>query len=67
MKVRTAVSVQKDSSVAADIIEKVRRDGYDTLVLGRWKGSGSATGRSLGSVTVEVIHGLPDCPIWVLD
>jgi len=55
----------EEGSVVAQILELVRREGYDLLVMGS-RGLGRAAGLLLGSVTQSVVANLP-CTVLVVD
>ncbi len=58
--------VEKNKSVAKDIIDEVKAGGYGTVVLGR-KGVSNITGMLLGSVSSGVIGNLVGATVCVVE
>jgi nucleotide-binding universal stress UspA family protein len=66
VEIHTKVAAGSEDQVAAEIIEEVKRGGYDTMVLGKW-GTRMLTAFVWGEVTSKVVHRVQGCNIWIVD
>ena len=56
---------ERKTGVAADILNKVKEGGYDTLIIGR-RGMSRAKRFFTGSVTAKIMDHAQDCTVWIV-
>lgn len=57
---------ERRQGVAADILNELKKGGYDTVIMGR-RGLSGVKRFFLGSVTAKIIHHAEDCAVWVVE
>ena len=57
---------EKKQGVAADILNKVKEGGYDTVVVSR-RGMSRVKRFFSGSVTTKIMHHAENCTVWIVE
>ena len=57
---------ERQQGVAADILNEVKKGGYDTVIMGR-RGMSGVKRFFLGSVSAKIMHHAQDCAVWVVE
>jgi nucleotide-binding universal stress UspA family protein len=65
-RIETEVSFDFQGDPGLDIIQKVRVEEYDTVVLGR-RGHSPLREFSFGRVSFNIVHHLRGCAIWIIE
>lgn len=63
--IRTRVTADAHSDVAAAIVDEAKRGGYGVVVLGR-RGKSTLKEFLMGAVVHKVVHNAESCAVWVV-